>query len=231
MAPKPKKQDYKPSEAEKIQASVAKARFDKFKNDYTPKLLELRDLAMEENFRDQIRGRMNAVVEQQIGQYGATYRGARDVANLGTTTTARQSQLQKGDAAANEIRNKLGVDVIAASERQNISTQTGLNLASRIGANEVVQKAKQDQAVATAKFSAGVQLGGAALIQGIRNKRRGDPFFGGSVVGGGDASMEFSGGAGYLAPVDELTFRPTDRRRSIGDRLGDGIFGGFFGRG
>jgi len=229
MAPKPKKQDYKASEAEKTSASVAKAQHDFFKNTYQPLILKNKELAQSENFRRNIRGRMNAVVNQQVSAYNSSYRGARDIENLSNVAAARTSQLQKGDEAAKAAKNAQGINVIATANKQLGEAQSGLAKASRLATSELLNKAKTSQDVATAKFAAGVQLGGAALIQGIRNKQRGNSFFGGTDVGGG-VFMENTGGDGVNTPLNEITLTPgADRRRSIGDRLGDGLFGGFFG--
>ena len=49
MSSKPKKQDYQASEAEKTQASVAKAEKDYFNQTYAPLLREMRDTSMQED--------------------------------------------------------------------------------------------------------------------------------------------------------------------------------------
>ena len=66
MSNKPKKQDYKPSEAEKTQASVAKAEKDYFDQRYGPLLREMRDLAATEDFAPTAKGRAQADTMQAL---------------------------------------------------------------------------------------------------------------------------------------------------------------------
>ena len=56
MSSKPKRQDYKASEAEKASAAVAKAEYEFFKANYEPLLIKMRDKVKDENYRDSIRG-------------------------------------------------------------------------------------------------------------------------------------------------------------------------------
>ena len=50
MSSKPPKSDFEATEAEKIQAKVAKAEKDYFNQTYSPLLREMRDISMKENY-------------------------------------------------------------------------------------------------------------------------------------------------------------------------------------
>ena len=66
MSSKPKQQDYQASEAEKTQASVAKAEKDYFNQTYAPLLREMRDKASSEDLGSVARGVAGADTMQAL---------------------------------------------------------------------------------------------------------------------------------------------------------------------
>jgi len=163
MGSKPKKQDYKPSAAEQASAAVAKAEYDYFKQNYEPLLLEMRDKAKNENFRDSIRGRASADVAQALTG-DLSLQQTTNVSSLGDIAGAYSGQLQKADAAALDVKNTLSTGVLGTARKQAAEAQSGMAQASRLATSEALTKAKANQQVAESKFNAGVMLAGATIM-------------------------------------------------------------------
>ena len=66
MGSKPKKQEYQATDEEKASASVAKANYDFFKQNYAPLLREMRDQSQSDDNRRALRGRANADTMQAL---------------------------------------------------------------------------------------------------------------------------------------------------------------------
>lgn len=115
MSKKPKKEEYQASEAEKIEASVAKANYERNKAVYDPLRKESRDAA-KTDFKEWARGRNNADVAQATGglSLGAvenSYLGA-DKANLAI------SSLLEGSVMGRNIKNTNMANALASGQKQ-----------------------------------------------------------------------------------------------------------------
>ena len=163
MGSKPKKQDYKPSAAEQASAAVAKAEYDYFEANYEPLLLEMRDKARNEDFRSNVRGRAATDVAQALTG-NLSLQQATNVTSLGDVAGAYSGQLQKADEAALDVKNTMSTGVLGTARKQAAEAQTGMAQASRLATSEALTKAKANQAVAEAKFSAGIQIAGATAL-------------------------------------------------------------------
>ena len=153
MAKKPKKQDYKPSEAEKVEASVSRAEFDRYKRTYDPVLREWRDEA-ERDYAPMLRARAGADVMQattsRMPSLSAveSVSGAADRASLGT------SAMLAGTQQAKDVSTNMAADVLAASRGQQAQTLTGLSQAARLGAKGIIEASERSQMISGARMGA-----------------------------------------------------------------------------
>jgi hypothetical protein len=157
----PKQQDYKPSEAEKVSAGVAKAEYDRFKQLYDPLLKQMRDKSMTDDYKTTLRGRANADTQQALS--GGGFQETQRVNAAGDRSAAIQGQLGQATAAAKGIENRMKTGVLATARGQAGEAQVGLAQASRLGRSEALTKARANQEVSAAKYKAGGQLLGATV--------------------------------------------------------------------
>lgn len=205
MGGKPKQQDYKPSEAEKASAAVARAEKLFFNENYAPKLREMRDTARNFNFRDSVRGRANADVMQALTSQ-TSLRGVTDVSRVGDTSQAISGQLQKADEAATGIRNTMSTGVLGTARGQAAEAQSGMAQASRLATSEALTRARANQQVSAAKFDAAAGMALAAGMRGYDAYKGTDKF---AATG----QEPFQEGSGQLVA--------TARRRGSGERFGE----------
>ena len=97
MSSKPKAQDYQASEAEKTQASVAKAEKDYFNQTYAPLLREMRDTASKEDLGSVARGVAGADTMQTLTGR-PTLSGARSVDESADLASAAVGQMAAASA-------------------------------------------------------------------------------------------------------------------------------------
>tara|TARA_S200000501_G_scaffold216155_1_gene202841 strand:- start:18739 stop:19353 length:615 start_codon:yes stop_codon:yes gene_type:complete len=171
----PDKQDYEPTEAEKASASVALANYKKFKRDYEPVLLDMRDKAAKGDPSQILRARGNADTMQALTQ--PNYRMAQSPDYGANLSKAYQGQLGLANQAGKKIQNTMGSNVLGIARKQEADATTGMSKLSRLATSEALTKAKADQQVAQAKVNAGVQLGSAFAMQGLDNLDTGGTFF------------------------------------------------------
>ena len=167
MSSKPKQADYKPSEAEKVSAGVAKAEYDRFKELYDPLLKQMRDKSMTDDYKTTLRGRANADTQQALS--GGGFQETQRVDAAGDRSAAIQGQLGQATAAAKGIENTMKTGVLGTARGQAAEAQVGLAKASRLGTSEALTKAKANQQVSAAKYRAGGQLIGAAAGGALNN--------------------------------------------------------------
>lgn len=167
MSSKPKQQNYKPSAADKANASVAMAEYQFFKQYYDPLLQQARDKSMSEDFSETLRGRANADTMQAISPSG--YRSTQISDLPSDMNMAIQGQLQEASAAGKKIQNTMQTNVLGTASRQKADSQTGMGIASRLGTSDALSKAKAKQTERDALYGAGAQLITAVGLQGYDN--------------------------------------------------------------
>jgi hypothetical protein len=157
----------KQSEAEKVSAGVAKAEYDRFKQLYDPLLQQMRDKSMTDDYKTTLRSRANADTQQALA--GGGFQETNRIDAAGDRAAALQGQLGQATAAAKGIENRMKTGVLGTARGQAAEAQTGLAQASRLATSEALTRAKANQDVAQAKFNAALQVGTAALAQGLDN--------------------------------------------------------------
>tara|TARA_Y100001937_G_C7135628_1_gene339861 strand:+ start:56 stop:688 length:633 start_codon:yes stop_codon:yes gene_type:complete len=172
----PKKSEYKATEAEKIQAKVAKAEKDYFNEKYNPLLREMRDLSMKENYGGFAAGRAQADTMQALTKPSlAATRSVDASADLASAAGAQQIMAQGKGLAAKRQRQ---VGVLATARGQQADATTGLASIARLEASDRLQSAQRKQMMRNARTNAAMELGGTLFSQGMDNLDQGSGFFG-----------------------------------------------------
>jgi len=210
MGSKPKQADYQPSASDKASASVAMAEYEYFKQQYDPLLREMRDKSMTEDVASGLRGRANADVMQALS--GPSYQAAARGDGGGDLSQALQGQTNVANIRAQEVQNRMRTNVLGTARGQAADAQTGMAEAARLGTSAALERARANQQVAQAKYSAAGQVAGAALMQGLDNMG----------TTGTDPNTGQTTRGGFFTPVNEQGQRVT----GFGNRLG---YSGFFG--
>tara|TARA_X000001382_G_scaffold17757_1_gene10992 strand:- start:1293 stop:1904 length:612 start_codon:yes stop_codon:yes gene_type:complete len=168
MSSKPPKSDFEATEAEKIQAKVAKAEKDYFNQTYSPLLREMRDISMKENYGDYAAGKAQADTMQALTKPSLAAAKSVDAqADLLSAAVGQQTQARSQGLAAQRNRQ---VGVLATARGQQADATTGLANVARIESSENLQQAKRRQMMRESRQSAGFQLAGTFLTQGMANK-------------------------------------------------------------
>jgi len=188
----PSQADYKPSEADKANASVAMAEYRFFKKNYDPLLQQMRDKSMNEDFSATLRGRANADTMQALSPSG--YRSTQISDLPSDMNTALQGQLQGASAAGKEIQNTMQTNVLGISREQAADGQTGMGIASRLGTSEALARAQANKTVDDAKIGATAQLITAAGLQGYDNMQ---------TVGFDSDNFNIPTKGSFFTPVDK----------------------------
>ena len=176
MSSKPKKQDYQPSEDERVSAAVALAEYKDFKKKYDPLLQQMRDKSLTDDVSTTLRGRANADTMQALTS-NSSYRQTQANDLSSDMSKAYQAQLGQANVQATDVQNKMRSNVLGTARGQAADAQTGMAQASRLGTSEALNRAKAKQQVAEAKFNAAVQVGSAMGQQGLQNLKGGGTFF------------------------------------------------------
>jgi len=162
MGSKPKKQDYKATEAEKASASVAKANYDFFKQNYAPLLREMRDQSQSDDNRRALRGRASADTMQALTAQ-PTYQQTQNISGAGEMSQALGGQLGIADASAKKIQNTMATNVLGTARGQAADAQSGMAQASRLATSEALNRARNNQLVRGARNSAIAEVAAAGL--------------------------------------------------------------------
>lgn len=168
MSSKPKASEYKASEAEKIQASVAQAEKNYFNENYAPLLREMRDQSMQEDLGGVARGVAGADTMQSLTGK-PTLSGARSVDESADLASAAVGQMAAASAQGLAASRKQQTGVLGTARGQAGEAMSGLAQASRIQNTKDLQAAKAKQMVRQAKFNAAEQIGSALIAQGQDN--------------------------------------------------------------
>lgn len=166
MSSKPKKQG--PSAADKANASVAMAEYNRFKQKYDPLLRKMRDESLTEDTTSTLRARSNADTMQALTS-NMSLQEAQRTDSGADMAQAVQSQLGQATAAGKKIQNQMQTNVLGTARGQAADAQSGMAQASRLATSEALARAKAKQDVANAKYAAVGQMAGAALGAGLSN--------------------------------------------------------------
>lgn len=171
---KPKAQDYKPSESDKINASVAMAEYEFFKQNYDPLLQKMRDESLTEDTTSALRARSNADTMQALTS-NMSLQEAQRIDSGADMAQAVQGQLGQANVAGKSIQNQLQTNVLGTARKQAADAQKGMAAASRLGTSEALAKAKAKQDVARAKFGAMGSIAGGVVSGGLQNMQTRGP--------------------------------------------------------
>lgn len=177
MSKGPKSQDYKPSEADKINASVAMAEFNFFKNNYDPLLKAMRDEAKSDDATTTLRARSNADTMQALTS-DLSLQETQRVDSGSDMAQAFQGQLGQATTQGKNIQNQMASNVLGVARGQAADAQKGMSVASRLGTTEALARAKANQTESQAKLKAGTQFAGSLLGQSLQNYAQTDNIFG-----------------------------------------------------
>jgi len=164
----PDKQDYEPTEAEKANAAVAKARADRFKKLYDPLLLQMRDESLRNNYSEIARGKANADTAQALTS-NLSYRDTQSATREGDIAQALGAQIGQANVQAKETQNQTQLGVLGTAVGQEADTGKAMSQLARINSTEALQRAKANQQVADAKFTAATNLAASFALQGWDN--------------------------------------------------------------
>lgn len=166
MSKKPKKQG--PSAADKANASVAMAEYNRFKQKYDPLLRQMRDKSLTEDTTSTLRARSNADTMQALTSQ-PNFQQTQNVTAGSDMAQALQGQLGQATAAGKKIQNQMQTNVLGTARGQAADAQSGMAQASRLATSEALARAKAKNDVSLAKFNAAAQIGTAFAAQGMDN--------------------------------------------------------------
>lgn len=172
MSKKPKRQAYVPSQAEKTQAGVALAEYNRFKKTYDPVLKEWRDEAGKD-YAPMLRGRAGADVQQSATGRMPGLSAVESVSSAADRASLGTSAMLAGTLQAKDISTNMALNVLAASRGQQAQTMSGLSIAARLGAKGVIEESRNRMMVSGARMGALGQMAGTAVSIPLYNKMYG----------------------------------------------------------
>jgi hypothetical protein len=203
MGSKPKQSEYKPSEAEKTQAAIAKADADYFAKTYDPLLVEMRDKAASEDVGATLRGRANADTYQALTGEGANLDVASDVGTAANLAVGATGQLLDANKVAKNVKVTEQVGVLGTARGQAANAGDALAQASKLARSEGLTKAAAKQTVRMARRKAAFDIGTALGKKALKNKATTDSFL-----------------------TQDLGLVENEEGEAV-QKVGSGIFGGF----
>lgn len=157
MGKGPKKEEYKPTENEKMQASIALKEKEDFRRLYGPLLRELRDVADSEDFTPTATGIANA--DTMIALTAKpSIQATRSVDAAADIASATGAQIAKATSDALTEKRKRQVGVLGVSRGQQADATTGLGKISRMEATKSLVEAKDKQMLRDARTAAGIRI-------------------------------------------------------------------------
>jgi len=176
---KPKQKEYEASPGEKLQAGVAKAKYD----EWNAVFKGVDDRFVSDARRDlssTLKGRANADVVQALGDAstGSMYRQTQNMSDIGGLwNAALTSQNLAANTSAGNIKRGLESDAVEAITNRSGTLSANLAQGARIGNTNVLTDAKNKLQVRNAYWDAGAKVGGSLLNQGMKNIGGGGSFF------------------------------------------------------
>lgn len=153
MSSKPKSSDFKASEQEKALASVSLAEKNYFRQKYLPKLTELRDRSMTEDYSGVATGRAQADTMQALSGR-PTIRAAQSVDAAADLASAAGAQQLQGRTQGLTAQRGDQINVLKNARGMQADAQSGLSQAARIESSKQLDFARAKQARRNANFKA-----------------------------------------------------------------------------
>lgn len=178
MSSKPKKSDYTPGKDLLAQASAALGNHRNFQQLYQPILRGMRDLNPELQLKDTAGRRAQADWAQTF-----TNKDSVDARLVGSTDVDKARSMGSSSLAASadqqvkKAHNDQQLGVLAAARGQEATNQSAASQLSQIETSSRLGDAARTLSRAQTLASAGGQLAGTFLGQGIRNLKTGGGFF------------------------------------------------------
>ena len=176
MGSSPKSSDYAPSKMDRMNAAVAMREKEFFRQHYQPLLRKMRDIATSEDLSSTARGRANADTMQALTS-ALTYADTQSPDRSAGMAQATTGQLAAATTAAKTATNRQKLGVLGTARGQMADTQSAMSDVARLGTSAALQRARNKEMERAAKAEAIGQVAGAALSQGLENKRSGGSFF------------------------------------------------------
>lgn len=175
----PKRSEYEPSPGEKLQAGVAKAKWDEWNAIF--KGVDDRNVSdARRDFSSTLKGRANADVVQALGDAstGSGYRQTQNMSDIGGLwNTALSSQNLAADTSAGNIEAGLRSDALEGIYNRSGTLSTNLAHGANIGRTNVLNEAKNKLQVRNAYYNAGARVLSQAAKTGMQNIGGGGSFF------------------------------------------------------
>tara|TARA_X000001388_G_C2232255_1_gene123680 strand:+ start:484 stop:1011 length:528 start_codon:yes stop_codon:yes gene_type:complete len=164
MGSKPKAQDYKPSEVEKVQAAIAKADQDYFQKTYNPLILQMRDQAKSRDTESILRGRAQADSMQALTS-DLNINNVRSIDTAANLAGGAISNILDANVQAGKVKTKESTNVLGIARGQQADAGSGLARASKLARSEGLTRA----AATASKGRAITQAIGNALTPAAKN--------------------------------------------------------------
>ena len=150
MGSRPKKPEFKASEQEKALAQVSLAEKNFFRNNYLPKLTQLRDRATRENYESVATGRAQADTMQALSR--PNLRAAQSVGAAADMASAAGAQALQGRYQGLAAKRGDQVNVLKNARGMQADAQQGLARAAKIESSKQLQLAQARQTRRNANF-------------------------------------------------------------------------------
>ena len=159
MSSKPKAGEYKASEQEKALASVSLAEKNYFREKYLPKLTELRDRSMTEDYSGVATGRAQADTMQALSGRPSLL-AAQSVDAAADLASAAGAQQLQGRTQGLTAQRGDQINVLKNARGMQADAQSGLSQAARIESSKQLDFARAKQARRNANFKAANKMVG-----------------------------------------------------------------------
>jgi hypothetical protein len=169
MSSKPKGSDYKASEEEKALASVSLADKKFFRENYLPKLTELRDQSAQQDYQGVARGRAQADTMQALTSK-PTVLAAQSVDAAADLASAAASMQLAGSAQGLAGQRQDQTNVLKNARGLSSTATSGLSQAARIGMTDTLAKASRKQSRRMARLDSMGKLAMQGLDNVMANK-------------------------------------------------------------
>ena len=172
---KPKASDYKPTEAEKTQAAVASAEWQRWTTNYGGILPEISRQLQQENVRSNLRSRAGADVMQTVVPISLAR--TKDLGFTSDVEQARLQSLSQADTQASDFQNKAQADVLAMGQQQKSISNRGFSQLAKIEQGTALKRLADEQRGDIARANNILQIAKSVVSSGQSNIETGGSFF------------------------------------------------------